>query len=98
MYIFVYFTEINELFNVYNLKPPHVNVENMKCDQNVKCTVTINLEKYTFANKQGYDTKKEATRRAYLLFGRAMEILDPNSGTYLCIYVFKYIDTFMYLN
>ncbi|KAI2648289.1 hypothetical protein H4Q32_018347 [Labeo rohita] len=76
--------EINELFNVYNLKPPHVNVENMKCDQNVKCTVTINLEKYTFANKQGYDTKKEATRRAYLLFGRAMEILDPNSDEKMC--------------
>ncbi|XP_073688145.1 uncharacterized protein [Garra rufa] len=76
--------EINELFNVCNLKPPHVNVENMKCDQNVKCTVTVNLERYTFANEQGYDTKKEATRKAFLLFGRAMDILDPSSDEKMC--------------
>ncbi|KAK2867326.1 hypothetical protein Q8A67_025443 [Cirrhinus molitorella] len=81
--------EINELFNVYNLKPPHVNVENMKCNQNVKCTVTINLESYTCANKQGYDSKKEAIRKTYLLFGRAMEILDPSSDEKMCIALVK---------
>uniref|UniRef100_A0A8C2E0P0 Si:ch211-91p5.3 n=1 Tax=Cyprinus carpio TaxID=7962 RepID=A0A8C2E0P0_CYPCA len=76
--------EIDELVNVYNLKPPHVNVENMKYDQNVKCTVTINLEKCTCANKQGYDSKKEAIRKAYLLFGCAVGILDPSSDEKTC--------------
>ncbi|XP_016115464.1 uncharacterized protein [Sinocyclocheilus grahami] len=76
--------EIDELVNVYNLKPPHMNVENMKYDQNVKCTVTVNMEKYTCANKQSYDSKKEAIRKAYLLFGRAVGILDPSSDEKTC--------------
>ncbi|XP_058623675.1 uncharacterized protein si:ch211-91p5.3 isoform X2 [Onychostoma macrolepis] len=72
--------EIDELFNVYNLKPPQVNVENIKYDQNFKCTVTVKLENYTYANKQqGYDNKKDAIRKTYLLFGRVMEILDASS-------------------
>ncbi|XP_059401880.1 uncharacterized protein LOC132133156 isoform X2 [Carassius carassius] len=76
--------EIDELVNVYNLKPPHVNVQNMTNDQNVKCTVTVNLEKCTCANKQGYDSKKEATRKAYLLFGCAVGILDPSTDEKTC--------------
>ncbi|XDV52801.1 hypothetical protein PO909_021461 [Leuciscus waleckii] len=70
--------EIKELFNVFNLKPPHVKMENMTCNENFKCSVEINLEKYTFANKQGYDSKKEATRKAYLLFGCAVSIFDSS--------------------
>uniref|UniRef100_A0A8C1VG48 Si:ch211-91p5.3 n=1 Tax=Cyprinus carpio TaxID=7962 RepID=A0A8C1VG48_CYPCA len=82
--------EINELLNVYNLKPPQVNVENIKYDHNFKCTVTVNLENYTCVNKQqGYDSKREATRKAYLLFGRAMEILDPSSDEKMCIALVK---------
>ncbi|XP_016145756.1 uncharacterized protein [Sinocyclocheilus grahami] len=82
--------EINELFNVYNLKPPQVNMENIKHDQNFKCTVTVNLENYTYVNKQqGYDSKREATRKAYLLFGRVMEILDPSSDEKKCIALVK---------
>ncbi|XP_051740165.1 uncharacterized protein si:ch211-91p5.3 isoform X4 [Ctenopharyngodon idella] len=73
------FPEIEVLFNVYNLKPPHLKMENIKCNKNFKCTVEINLEKYTCNNKQGYDSKKEAIRKTYLLFGRAVSILD--SGT-----------------
>ncbi|XP_043084402.1 uncharacterized protein si:ch211-91p5.3 isoform X2 [Puntigrus tetrazona] len=84
-------SEINDLLNVYNLKPPHVNVENMKCDQNFKCTVTVNLENYTYANKlQGYDTKKDAIRKSYLLFGCAMAILeDPNADEKMSIALVK---------
>lgn len=67
--------EINELLRVYNLMP-HVEVENVKCDQGFKCTVKINLEEFTCANKQGYDTKKEAIRKTYLLFGCAVSILN----------------------
>ncbi|XP_016303922.1 uncharacterized protein LOC107659483 isoform X1 [Sinocyclocheilus anshuiensis] len=82
--------EINELFNVYNLKPPQVNMENIKHDQNFKCTVTVNLENYTCVNKQqGYDSKREATRKAYLLFGHVMEILDPSSDEKMCIALVK---------
>lgn len=58
-------------------------MENMNYDQNFKCTVTVNLENYTYSNKQqGYDTKKDATRKTYLLFGWAMAILDPNTGIF----------------
>ncbi len=92
MFIFVYFTEINDLFNVYNLKPPHVNMENMNYDQNFKCTVTVNLDNYTYANKQqGYDTKKDAIRKTYLLFGCAMAILDPNTGIFVlnCTHIYS---------
>ncbi|XP_039513900.1 uncharacterized protein si:ch211-91p5.3 isoform X3 [Pimephales promelas] len=71
--------EINELFNVYNLKPPHVKLENITCNENFKCNVEINLEKFTFVNKQDYDSKKEATRKTYLLFGRAVSIFDSSS-------------------
>ncbi|XP_026058613.1 uncharacterized protein LOC113043438 [Carassius auratus] len=82
--------EINELFNVYNLKPPQVNVENIKYDPNFKCTATVNLENYICVNKQqGYDSKREATRKAYLLFGRALEILDPSSDEKMCIALVK---------
>ncbi len=76
-------------------------MENINYDQNFKCTVTVNLENYTYANKQqGYDSKKDAIRKTYLLFGRVMEILDASSGIYLCIYVFiyKYTNTFMFFN
>ncbi|XP_052399511.1 uncharacterized protein LOC127946790 isoform X3 [Carassius gibelio] len=76
--------EIDELVIVYNLKPPHVNVQNMRNDQIVKCTVTVNLETFTCANKQGYDTKKEATRKVYLLFGCAVGILDHSTDEKMC--------------
>ncbi|KAK7117761.1 hypothetical protein R3I94_023096 [Phoxinus phoxinus] len=71
--------EINDLFNVYNLKPPHVKMENMTCNENFKCSVEINLEKCTCVNKQGYDNKKEATRKTYLLFGCAVSIFDSST-------------------
>ncbi|XP_077067156.1 uncharacterized protein LOC143720998 [Siphateles boraxobius] len=71
--------EISELFNVYNLKPPHVKMENMMCNENFKCSVEINLEKYTCANKQGYDSKKEAIRKTYFLFGCAVSIFDSST-------------------
>ncbi|XP_051978470.1 uncharacterized protein LOC127640108 [Xyrauchen texanus] len=71
--------EIYELFNVFNLKPPHVKVEDIKCDQNFICTVGINFKNVSFTNKNGYDSKKEAIRKTYLLFGCAMAILDPST-------------------
>ncbi|XP_051546388.1 uncharacterized protein si:ch211-91p5.3 [Myxocyprinus asiaticus] len=71
--------EIYELFNVFNLKPPHVKFEDIKYDQNFICTVGINFENFSFSNNQGYDTKKEAIRKTYLLFGCAVAIFDPST-------------------
>lgn len=60
-----------------------MKVENIEYDENFKCTVEINLENLTFTNKQGYDTKKEAIRKTYLLFGCAMGIFEPSIGNVL---------------
>ncbi|XP_067293335.1 uncharacterized protein [Pseudorasbora parva] len=75
----IYCPEIDELFNVYNLKLPHVKMENIECNMNFKCSVEINLEEFTCANKQGYDSKKEAIRKTYLFFGHAVSILDAST-------------------
>ncbi|KAI7795789.1 hypothetical protein IRJ41_006421, partial [Triplophysa rosa] len=71
-------TEIDMLLTVWNLKPPHVKVENIEYDENFKCTVEINLENFTFTNKQGYDTKKKAIHKTYMLFGCAMGIFEAS--------------------
>ncbi|XP_056596495.1 uncharacterized protein si:ch211-91p5.3 isoform X2 [Triplophysa dalaica] len=69
-------SEIDMLLTVWDLTPPQVKVENIEYDENFKCTVEINLENFTFTNKQGYDTKKEAIRKTYMLFGCAMGIFE----------------------
>ncbi|XP_065148111.1 uncharacterized protein [Paramisgurnus dabryanus] len=73
-------SEIDALLTVWNLKAPHVKVENIQYDENFKCTMEINLENFTFTNKIGYDSKKEAIRKTYLLFGCAMGIFEPGTA------------------
>lgn len=69
-----------------------MKVGNIDCDENFKCTVKINFENFTFTNKQGYDTKKEATRKTYLEFGLALGILEPATGNLLrTFYILQYI-------
>ncbi|XP_060754703.1 uncharacterized protein si:ch211-91p5.3 isoform X2 [Neoarius graeffei] len=80
-------TAINTLLVLFNLKPPSVTVENVRTEKVFSCHVDINLENFTFQNKNEYIAKKDAIRKTYVLLGTALGIskskLDENNASML---------------
>ncbi|KAG7467076.1 hypothetical protein MATL_G00149520 [Megalops atlanticus] len=72
-------TEILNMLEMSGYRPPMVNCERFGMEQWFKLRVEIHLANYTFQNQEGYNNKKDATRRTYLKFGQATKICGPST-------------------
>ncbi|KAG9349589.1 hypothetical protein JZ751_028037 [Albula glossodonta] len=70
--------ELEKLLIMFGLEPPSVSCECFSMETKFQCSAEIHLVNYTFQNQQGYSNKKDATRKTYLIFGKALGICGAN--------------------
>ncbi|KAJ8256170.1 hypothetical protein COCON_G00200340 [Conger conger] len=69
--------DFGRVLRMFGLQPTSVSCENFNVKEWYILTVEINLVNFTYTNQQGCNNKKEAIRKAYLIFGQATGICQP---------------------
>ncbi|KAJ8280731.1 hypothetical protein GJAV_G00058270 [Gymnothorax javanicus] len=73
------YPDFERILKMFGLRPTSVISENMDIKGKFQFTVEINLDDLTYSNHLGYNSKKDAIRKTYLIFGQAIGICDSNT-------------------
>ncbi|KAJ8350406.1 hypothetical protein SKAU_G00255360 [Synaphobranchus kaupii] len=71
--------DFGRMLTMFGLQSTSVKCENLSVKEKFQFTVEINLSDFTFHNQQGCNSKKDAIRKTYLIFGKAIGICEPST-------------------